>query len=107
MRHVWLRAIFAGPLVIALLALVHPAEAGKKDDTLNIATNQEITNVDKYFNASRVGTWIQHLGGISFSISTGTRARSYPASRLPTNTLTIKRSNWSFARESNSTAARS
>jgi ABC-type transport system substrate-binding protein len=36
--------------------------AGKKDDTLNIASQVEITNVDKYYNATRIGTWVQHLG---------------------------------------------
>jgi peptide/nickel transport system substrate-binding protein len=49
-------------LSLAFLFGAVQAQAGKKDDTLNIASQVEITNVDKYFNATRVGTWIQHMG---------------------------------------------
>ncbi len=48
--------------VVSILAFASQVQAGKKDDTLNIASQVEITNVDKYFNATRVGTWIQHMG---------------------------------------------
>lgn len=44
--------------LIALMALAFlssPAWAGKKDDTLNIATTKELENADRYFNTAREG----------------------------------------------------
>jgi peptide/nickel transport system substrate-binding protein len=35
--------------------LVSPVWAGKKDDTLNIATTKELENADRYFNTAREG----------------------------------------------------
>ena len=40
-------------MAIAFLSL--PAWAGKKDDTLNIATTKELENADRYFNTAREG----------------------------------------------------
>ncbi len=60
MRSLKWRTIFIA--VVSILAFASQVQAGKKDDTLNIASQVEITNVDKYFNATRVGTWIQHMG---------------------------------------------
>jgi hypothetical protein len=48
--------VLAVMFTMAILSCASPARAGKKDDTLNIASQVEITNVDKYFNAIRVGT---------------------------------------------------
>ena len=48
-------------LSLALLLWIPEAQAGKKNDTLIAATQREITNVDKYFNATRIGTMIQHM----------------------------------------------
>jgi peptide/nickel transport system substrate-binding protein len=45
-----------------IMTFASQAQAGKSDDTLQVGTVWEITTVDKYFNASRIGTWIQHLG---------------------------------------------
>lgn len=44
--------------LIALMAIAFlssPAWAGKKDDTLNIATTKELENADRYFNTAREG----------------------------------------------------
>jgi peptide/nickel transport system substrate-binding protein len=49
-------------LALSILALAPQVQAGKKDDTLNLAYHVQITTVDKYFETTRIGTWIQHMG---------------------------------------------
>jgi peptide/nickel transport system substrate-binding protein len=46
-------AAFVGLMIISFL--VCPVWAGKKDDTLNIATTKELENADRYFNTAREG----------------------------------------------------
>lgn len=46
-------AVFVGLMVISFLTC--PVWAGKKDDTLNIATTKELESVDRYFNTAREG----------------------------------------------------
>lgn len=43
------------------LALVHPAAAGKKDDTIRFAYNQAPESVDPYFNNVRIGVILGQL----------------------------------------------
>jgi len=45
-------AVFVGLMITSYL--VCPAWAGKKDDTLNIATTKELESVDRYFNTARI-----------------------------------------------------
>ncbi|MCP4629846.1 MAG: hypothetical protein GY850_41010 [bacterium] len=40
---------------MAVAFLCAPAWAGKKNDTLNIATTKELENADRYFNTAREG----------------------------------------------------
>ncbi len=51
----------AAATALALLVGGSPAEAGKKDDTLNIAWDQPVDNVDAYFNTNREGILIARL----------------------------------------------
>ncbi len=46
-------AVFLGLMIVSFL--VCPAWAGKKDDTLHIALEKELENVDRYFNTAREG----------------------------------------------------
>mgnify|MGYP003573985223 CR=1 FL=1 len=46
-------AVFVGFMITSFL--VCPVWAGKKDDTLNIATTKELESVDRYFNTAREG----------------------------------------------------
>jgi len=46
--------VFVGLMITSFL--VSPVWAGKKDDTLNIATTKELESVDRYFNTAREGT---------------------------------------------------
>ena len=46
-------AVFVGFMITSFL--VCPVWAGKKDDTLNIATTKELENADRYFNTAREG----------------------------------------------------
>ncbi len=46
-------AVFVGLMITSFL--VCPAWAGKKDDTLYIALEKELENVDRYFNTAREG----------------------------------------------------
>jgi peptide/nickel transport system substrate-binding protein len=46
-------AVFVGLMITSFL--VCPVWAGKKDDTLNIATTKELESVDRYFNTAREG----------------------------------------------------
>ena len=41
--------------LVAIAVLSQAAWAGKKDDTLNIATTKELENADRYFNTAREG----------------------------------------------------
>jgi len=45
--------VFVGLMIASFL--VCPVWAGKKDDTLNIATERELESVDRYFNSAREG----------------------------------------------------
>lgn len=45
----------------ALMLGAPPSQAGKKDDTLNIAWDQPVDNVDAYFNTNREGILIARL----------------------------------------------
>jgi peptide/nickel transport system substrate-binding protein len=45
--------VFVGLMITSFL--VCPVWAGKKDDTLNIATTKELENADRYFNTAREG----------------------------------------------------
>jgi peptide/nickel transport system substrate-binding protein len=45
--------VFVGLMITSFL--VSPVWAGKKDDTLNIATTKELENADRYFNTAREG----------------------------------------------------
>ncbi len=45
--------VFVGLMITSFL--VCPVWAGKKDDTLNIATTKELENTDRYFNTAREG----------------------------------------------------
>jgi peptide/nickel transport system substrate-binding protein len=53
-------AVAAAATVISMLG-APPAQAGKADDTLNIAWDQPVDNVDAYFNTNREGILISRL----------------------------------------------
>jgi len=56
MRTRWSRLALAGlAVMLAATLIAGPAWAGKKDDTLNIALEKELENVDRYFNTAREG----------------------------------------------------
>jgi peptide/nickel transport system substrate-binding protein len=61
-RHMTMRivAVAAAATVISMLG-APPAQAGKADDTLNIAWDQPVDNVDAYFNTNREGILISRL----------------------------------------------
>ena len=48
-------SFFAFVGLLAICFLVSPAGAGKKDDTLYVALEKELENVDRYFNTAREG----------------------------------------------------
>ena len=47
---------------LSIVTLAPQTHAGKKDDTMTLAYHVQITTVDKYFETTRIGTWIQHMG---------------------------------------------
>ena len=53
--------IITGTAALAAIIGASPADAGKKDDTLNIAWDQPVDNVDAYFNTNREGILIARL----------------------------------------------
>ena len=54
-RRIHRLTLFSLIAVMAFAFLSAPALAGKKDDTLNIATTKELENADRYFNTAREG----------------------------------------------------
>jgi peptide/nickel transport system substrate-binding protein len=57
-----MRLTTAGLAAVIVAALfVGPAQAGKKDDTLNIAWDQPIDNADAYFNTNREGILLARM----------------------------------------------
>ena len=54
-------ATATGCTALAILLGTVPASASKKDDTLNIAWDQPVDNVDAYFNTNREGILIARL----------------------------------------------
>jgi len=56
MKRRFHRFTVLGLIVLTAIAFLSlPAWAGKKDDTLNIATTKELENADRYFNTAREG----------------------------------------------------
>ena len=54
-RRIHRLTVFGLIALMAIAILSQPAWAGKKDDTLNIATTKELESVDRYFNTAREG----------------------------------------------------
>jgi peptide/nickel transport system substrate-binding protein len=54
-RRIQRLTVFGLIAVVAMAVIFSPAWAGKKDDTLNIATTKELENADRYFNTAREG----------------------------------------------------
>lgn len=54
--------LFAGAVATALALAVSPVQAGKSDDTLNWATDREVSIVDPYYNRTRELVVMGHMG---------------------------------------------
>jgi peptide/nickel transport system substrate-binding protein len=54
------RTLFHAALLAAVVTFAHPAAAGKRDNTLNIAFDQVPESIDAYFNNLRGGVILAH-----------------------------------------------
>lgn len=54
--------LLAGAVATAVALTTSPVQAGKSDDTLNWATDREVSVVDPYYNRTRELVVMGHIG---------------------------------------------